>query len=178
MAYGHEMMFAVINRSWQPTDFCRGSPGIARRDESYFRGFRSRECRSNDKRHEQSERGAIHKTASFISVCVRGEDFLTGDHRRSLTKSVCTPKVKTATTVCGKCGARISGDATREICPACLLEHGLGRFDAEDETAIGSALPPRKDRAMRPAVWHLAAFFASLPSRSPEIDDKLPSNSS
>jgi hypothetical protein len=145
---------------------------FARRDESYFRGFRSRECRSNDKRHEQSERGAIHKTASFISVCVRGEDFLTGDHRRSLTKSVCTPKVKTATTVCGKCGARISGDATREICPACLLEHGLGRFDAEDETAIGSALPPRKDRAIWKAKRAVTAIAAMTKTKAIYFDKR------
>ena len=59
--------------------------------------------------------------------------------------------MKTAITVCGRCGAKISADATREVCPACLLESGLGLFDGEDETAIGSALPPRKDRATRPA---------------------------
>ncbi len=59
--------------------------------------------------------------------------------------------MKTAIIVCGRCGAKISADATREVCPACLLESGLGLFDGEDETAIGSALPPRKDRATRPA---------------------------
>ena len=37
--------------------------------------------------------------------------------------------MKTATTVCGRCGAKISGDATQEVCPACLLETGLGLFD-------------------------------------------------
>jgi len=30
--------------------------------------------------------------------------------------------MKTATTVCGTCGAKISGNATDEACPACLLE--------------------------------------------------------
>ena len=30
----------------------------------------------------------------------------------------------TANGVCRKCGAKISGDATREVCPACLLEIG------------------------------------------------------
>src|SRR4029077_8328696 len=59
--------------------------------------------------------------------------------------------MKTAITVCRRCGAKISADATREVCPACLLESGLGLFDGDDETAIGSALPPRKDRATRPA---------------------------
>ena len=27
--------------------------------------------------------------------------------------------------VCGRCGAKISSDATRDVCPACLLESGL-----------------------------------------------------
>src|SRR5215468_8058446 len=31
--------------------------------------------------------------------------------------------------VCGRCGAKISDDATREVCPACLLETGLGLLD-------------------------------------------------
>ena len=51
--------------------------------------------------------------------------------------SVCSPKVKTATTVCGRCGARISGDATAAVCPACLLESGLGQL--EDESVDGAA---------------------------------------
>jgi serine/threonine protein kinase/tetratricopeptide (TPR) repeat protein len=34
--------------------------------------------------------------------------------------------MKTATMLCGKCGAKISEDATGQICPACLLEMGLG----------------------------------------------------
>jgi serine/threonine protein kinase/Tfp pilus assembly protein PilF len=52
--------------------------------------------------------------------------------------------MKTATTVCGKCGAKISTDATREVCPACLLESGLGLFDDKavagvDSSAVASA---------------------------------------
>ena len=39
--------------------------------------------------------------------------------------------MKTATTVCGRCGAKISGDGGQEVCPACLLESGLGLFDEE-----------------------------------------------
>ena len=31
--------------------------------------------------------------------------------------------------VCGRCGAKISADATRGVCPACLLENGLGPSD-------------------------------------------------
>ena len=33
------------------------------------------------------------------------------------------------TRVCRKCGAKLFGDAAREICPACLLETGLHLFD-------------------------------------------------
>ena len=37
--------------------------------------------------------------------------------------------MKTASSVCRRCGAKISNDATLEICPACLLRTGLDRFD-------------------------------------------------
>src|SRR5713101_1484149 len=52
--------------------------------------------------------------------------------------------MKTATTVCGRCGAKISTDETREVCPACLLETGLGLFDDKavagvDSSAVASA---------------------------------------
>jgi serine/threonine protein kinase/cytochrome c-type biogenesis protein CcmH/NrfG len=43
--------------------------------------------------------------------------------------------MKTATTVCGKCGAKICGDAGREVCPACLLESGLRLLDEESVAA-------------------------------------------
>jgi serine/threonine protein kinase/tetratricopeptide (TPR) repeat protein len=39
--------------------------------------------------------------------------------------------MKTVTTVCGKCGAKIPDDATGQICPACLLEAGIGLLDEE-----------------------------------------------
>jgi serine/threonine protein kinase/TolB-like protein/Tfp pilus assembly protein PilF len=55
--------------------------------------------------------------------------------------------VNTVMGVCGRCGAKISADATRGVCPACLLENGL--FDGEDEIAIAPALPPRKNHAAR-----------------------------
>ena len=42
-----------------------------------------------------------------------------------------TIRMKTASSVCRKCGAKISNDATLEICPACLLRAGLGRFDGD-----------------------------------------------
>ncbi len=46
--------------------------------------------------------------------------------------------MKTATTVCGTCGAKISGNATPEVCPACLLE-SLGLLDDE------AVAPTRRD---------------------------------
>jgi eukaryotic-like serine/threonine-protein kinase len=55
-----------------------------------------------------------------------------------------TITVKTATTVCGRCGANLSSDATREVCPACLLETGLGPLD--DESVDGGVYPGRDDR--------------------------------
>jgi serine/threonine protein kinase/Tfp pilus assembly protein PilF len=56
--------------------------------------------------------------------------------------------MKTATTVCGRCGAKISGDATQEVCPACLLESGLGLL--EDESVAEVADPGHAER-VRPA---------------------------
>jgi serine/threonine protein kinase len=43
--------------------------------------------------------------------------------------------MKTATTVCGKCGAEIPTDARQGACPACLLETGLGLL--MDEVVAG-----------------------------------------
>ncbi len=42
--------------------------------------------------------------------------------------------MKTATTVCGKCGAEIPADARPGACPACLLETGLGLLVEELQT--------------------------------------------
>jgi serine/threonine protein kinase len=56
--------------------------------------------------------------------------------------------------VCERCGAKISSDATREVCPACLLESGLGLFNDESLAAIvdidgdgGLQAPDRKKAA-------------------------------
>src|SRR5215469_12890000 len=46
--------------------------------------------------------------------------------------------MKTANGVCEKCGAKISAKATQEVCPACLLESGLGLL--EDESMAGVEL--------------------------------------
>jgi hypothetical protein len=46
--------------------------------------------------------------------------------------------------VCEKCGAKISSsDVTREVCPACLLESGLGLL--ADESVAGVDDPGRDD---------------------------------
>src|SRR5215468_10755723 len=51
--------------------------------------------------------------------------------------------MKTANGVCGRCGAKISGDTTREVCPACLLEAGFGLL--EDESVVRVADAGRDD---------------------------------
>jgi len=51
--------------------------------------------------------------------------------------------VKLVSSVCARCGAKISSDATREVCPACLLETGLGLFD--DESVAGGGGQGRHD---------------------------------
>src|SRR2546426_1814322 len=48
--------------------------------------------------------------------------------------------MKTATTVCGTCGAKISDDATGQICPACLLEAGISLLDDASATGVGSSV--------------------------------------
>jgi TolB-like protein len=51
--------------------------------------------------------------------------------------------MKSANRVCERCGAKIPDDATREVCPACLLETGLGVLDDEFVAGVdgGSASP-------------------------------------
>ena len=44
-------------------------------------------------------------------------------------------QMKTAITVCGKCGAEIPADARPGACPACLLETGLGLLAEEAQTS-------------------------------------------
>jgi serine/threonine protein kinase/Tfp pilus assembly protein PilF len=65
--------------------------------------------------------------------------------------------MKTATTVCGTCGARFSGNARYEVCPACLLES----FALLDEGPVAGVVDPGRDiglstsdkkRAARPAA--------------------------
>ncbi|HZS17515.1 MAG TPA: hypothetical protein VFA51_06245, partial [Candidatus Udaeobacter sp.] len=48
-------------------------------------------------------------------------------------------RTATASKVCEKCGAKISGDTGQGICPACLLETGLGLLEDGDKSAIHSS---------------------------------------
>src|SRR6266705_823657 len=49
--------------------------------------------------------------------------------------------MKTANNICEKCGAKIFDDTTREVCPACLLETGLGLLQDEPAAAGGNCGP-------------------------------------
>src|SRR5213596_56814 len=55
------------------------------------------------------------------------------------------------TKLCAKCGAKISSDAPRGVCPACLLETGLGLLANGDEPNVDPMLKPGRDRAARAA---------------------------
>ena len=56
-----------------------------------------------------------------------------------------------ATKVCAKCGTKIFSDAPRGVCPACLLETGLGLLANDDELDVDPMLRPGRGRAARPA---------------------------
>lgn len=38
--------------------------------------------------------------------------------------------------VCGKCGAKISGEKSQEVCPACLLQAGFGSIADESAAEV------------------------------------------
>src|SRR5436189_611181 len=50
--------------------------------------------------------------------------------------------MKTASTVCENCGEKIFGDAPKGLCPACVLETGLGPLTDEPVAGIGDPGPP------------------------------------
>src|SRR4029453_2409655 len=64
--------------------------------------------------------------------------------------------MKTAATVCERCGAKIAADAPREVCPACLLETGLGLLPDDSVTAVADSgrgeigQAPHRKKATRP----------------------------
>jgi serine/threonine protein kinase len=70
-------------------------------------------------------------------------------------------RTKTVTSVCRRCGAKISGDPTREGCLACLLETGPGLFDDDQSVAgvDGGLASPKTMNAFEERV---------PPSRSPQ----------
>ncbi|HET6887404.1 MAG TPA: protein kinase [Candidatus Udaeobacter sp.] len=65
--------------------------------------------------------------------------------------------MKTADSVCGKCGAKISPDAPRGVCPACLLETGFDLLYDEDENTTDQEPMPRRKHGT-PPVEMLADF--------------------
>ena len=69
--------------------------------------------------------------------------------------------MKTATTVCGTCGARFAGNATDEVCPACLLE-SLALLD--DESGAGDDGRPalRRRLATRSRTRSTSAHSATV----------------
>ena len=59
--------------------------------------------------------------------------------------------------VCGKCGSKLTADARQGVCPACLLETGLGLLEDEDHDAA-DATPESHERHSERAVKMLADF--------------------
>src|SRR5437667_63192 len=63
------------------------------------------------------------------------------------------------TKLCAKCGAKISSDAPRGVCPACLLETGLDLFTddpvagVDDPGPPGEPLPERRKKSDRTKVF-------------------------
>ena len=51
-----------------------------------------------------------------------------------------------AVSVCKRCGAKISAEATREVCPACLLQAGLGSIADE---SVAEVAHPGRDHEVR-----------------------------
>ena len=66
-------------------------------------------------------------------------------------------RIETVSNVCGKCGAKISADGPRGVCPACLLETGLGLLYDEDENTTDQEPMPRRKHGT-PPVKMLADF--------------------
>ena len=59
--------------------------------------------------------------------------------------------------VCGKCGSKFAANARQGVCPACLLEAGLGLLDDKDHDA-GDATPVSRERHSERAAKMLADF--------------------
>ena len=65
-----------------------------------------------------------------------------------------------AVSVCKTCGAKISADATREVCPACLLQAGLGSI--ADESVAEVAHPGRDHEVRAPDTKRAARLVRML----------------
>src|SRR5215831_17643939 len=65
----------------------------------------------------------------------------------------------TANGFCGRCGAKISGDATQEVCPACLLQAGLGQLE---DGSVASVAHSSGDDGVRAADRKKAARSAKI----------------
>jgi hypothetical protein len=69
--------------------------------------------------------------------------------------------------VCGKCGAKISGDTSQGVCPACLLQAGLGSLADESVADVAysgrdaGGRPVDTKRAARPARMRKGGFDAT-----------------
>ena len=54
-------------------------------------------------------------------------------------------RMETVINVCEKCGAKISADAPQGVCPACLLQFGLGLLDDKDHD-VADATPVSREK--------------------------------
>ena len=66
-------------------------------------------------------------------------------------------RIGTVSSVCGKCAARIPSGAREGVCPACLLETGLGLLYGEDENTADQEPMPRRSHGA-PQVKMLGDF--------------------
>src|SRR5437016_435252 len=66
--------------------------------------------------------------------------------------------MKTATTVCGTCGATIAGNATDELCPACLLES----LALLDDDPVAGVVDPGRPASPMPATARPAKILTDF----------------
>ena len=74
--------------------------------------------------------------------------------------------MKTATTVCGTCGAKVPEGGTTQLCPACLLEEGIGLLDEPE------AIDQKNEwanRRMGESARSPSLRFSGSPSKSVSI---------
>ncbi|HET6887609.1 MAG TPA: hypothetical protein VFH87_06765, partial [Candidatus Udaeobacter sp.] len=59
-------------------------------------------------------------------------------------------RMETVSNVCGKCSAKIPSSTRQGVCPACLLETGLGLLYDEDENTTDQEPMPRRKHGTPP----------------------------